>query len=982
MSSSSVAGIDMTYSFPASVHPQQQQQPQQQQEEEALNAASPRHHQRSKSSVLRSFMGGGHKRNNSDGLGLPSAPLVAPLGATPAFHMSQQNLAPNRHSGVFHVGFDAAAAAAMEPERYAHALGEPQQTGRERSPERRGRERAGDQAPPSPSKTGFSSISLRPFGRDRDPSSKPPKNRDASPTKPKKAKSATNLAALLRPKSMKNLKQLRTDDGDGGAKEKDKENRSPSDFPGSDLHVSSPPPPTPIYAQFASQNSGQHPPQLEPPPDVSFKGSGSDPTAERPGAGAASLGKKPRPRSFQPPTGRRDDGAGGSTGSSGSENRAKRMTWGKDSTPAATAQPAIGSRGRSSAPPTAGAAPEMPAIDPKDIDKHLEAMLDRRNIPENQRYKMRNLSDTIKMELIRQDWAEMQAKPDRPVSHDGHHHHHQHQHPAGGGGTGSAAAVPADQQDENSMGSRTKKNKKRHSRGLSLTIVRGGGNKSNPLTPSKKKRDSSLGRHFRTKSSESVVSEPPSPYAPGYGTGFLAKVKGQQLPGDFVAYLQRVPQPELVEVGKLHKLRLLLRNETVAWTEDFIRQGGMKEIVELLHRIMAVEWREEHEDALLHENLLCLKALCTTDMALQYLHSIHATLFPALLHMIFDPEKKGPSEFTTRNIITSLLLTYIECAAPPERVHRARAVLGFLRDPEPREEDRPVDFVLEMRRERPYRVWCKEVVNVTKEVFWIFLHHLNIIPLPSADGKQDQSSSTEPSASEGALSTTTTTTPSATGSRAAANGDSTGSSSSHDPSDDHISYLVRHFPQERPPVPAAPYVGGVEWDATNYLASHLDLLNAIIACTGPTAAERNALREQLRISGWERCLGGSLRLCKEKFYGAVHDGLRRWVAAAAEDGWDVRDVRYGPPPPEGRANANHKRGAAAAAAGPGKKANGAAAAAAGKDGGQQPKQLLLQQQQPPRIEMPRLDFGAPVVVGIGAAGLGSGAVRANEPWLS
>jgi hypothetical protein len=71
----------------------------------------------------------------------------------------------------------------------------------------------------------------------------------------------------------------------------------------------------------------------------------------------------------------------------------------------------------------------------------------------------------------------------------------------------------------------------------------------------------------------------------------LAKVKGQQLPVDFVAYLQKTPRPENVEVGKLHKLRLLLRNETVAWTEDFIRQGGMKEIVELLHRIMAVEWR-------------------------------------------------------------------------------------------------------------------------------------------------------------------------------------------------------------------------------------------------------------------------------------------------------------------------------------------------------------------------------------------------------
>lgn len=68
-------------------------------------------------------------------------------------------------------------------------------------------------------------------------------------------------------------------------------------------------------------------------------------------------------------------------------------------------------------------------------------------------------------------------------------------------------------------------------------------------------------------------------------------MKLQQGPVDYVGYLRKVQKPELVEVGKLHKLRLLLRNETVAWTEEFIRQGGMQEIVGLLHRIMEVEWR-------------------------------------------------------------------------------------------------------------------------------------------------------------------------------------------------------------------------------------------------------------------------------------------------------------------------------------------------------------------------------------------------------
>lgn len=65
--------------------------------------------------------------------------------------------------------------------------------------------------------------------------------------------------------------------------------------------------------------------------------------------------------------------------------------------------------------------------------------------------------------------------------------------------------------------------------------------------------------------------------------------------------------------------------------------------------------REEHEDTLLHESLLCLKALCTTKIALQKLCEIESTLFPALLAMLFDEEHKGPSEFTTRGLIMSLL---------------------------------------------------------------------------------------------------------------------------------------------------------------------------------------------------------------------------------------------------------------------------------------------------------------------------------------
>jgi hypothetical protein len=62
-------------------------------------------------------------------------------------------------------------------------------------------------------------------------------------------------------------------------------------------------------------------------------------------------------------------------------------------------------------------------------------------------------------------------------------------------------------------------------------------------------------------------------------------------PADFIHYLREVQKPELVEVGKLHKLRILLRNETVAWVDSFIAGSGMDEIIMLLYRIMKVEWR-------------------------------------------------------------------------------------------------------------------------------------------------------------------------------------------------------------------------------------------------------------------------------------------------------------------------------------------------------------------------------------------------------
>ncbi|KAF6830739.1 GTPase binding protein rid1 [Colletotrichum plurivorum] len=887
---------------------------------------------RPRSSVLKSFI---HRRNQSEGSALftspPSVQISKTTTTTTTATTTTTTSSPTSSSQHIQAAYDRLEGRMMPPPPPSPlrtdgfgALGELNQNSQQgpvlRPPrkqsaadnDRRDRSRSR-----SPTKSTFGTLSFKSMAKG---ASDARKSRDASPEKPKKTKSATNLAGFLsRPRSTLSLHKTSSKERDDEAARrmaKDKENRTPpsstssADMSQSHAGAAAGGPAPPIYAQFCSQDLGSAGLRGK----KSFDGGSGRYGGSEASSSDATAAKKQRPKSYHPSTAiskhestqdLRGRPYGGSNGSGGPRepSASERITSKAQRPKLFTAFSAYGSSSKSSTPttatkaktPTESSFPAERTIDPKEIDKHLEAMLDRRNIPENQRYKMRNLADTIKMEFIRQDWAEMAAKEqaNEPTSATG----------AGGGGSSD--------RDESSNNNNNNNNQQsKRSRGRSFTLSRKKDQSSNSPTKKSKGGDagsngatgssgSSIGRHFRSKSTDSTVSESrPSSAGSTASNGILSKIKFGQGPGDYVSYLRKVRKPELVEVGKLHKLRLLLRNETVSWTEDFIRQGGMEEIVGLLNRIIAVEWREEHEDALLHENLLCLKALCTTALALQYLHSIQADLFPKLLHMLFDPEKKGPSEFTTRNIITSVMFTYIESAPPAERIPRAAAVLSYLRNPQPKEEDRPLGFVLEMRKDRPYTVWNKEVVSVTKEVFWIFLHHLNVIALPA-----DLST-------KGGASIPPTNTPPA--------------------EKDPYAYMQRHFPSERPPVPAAPYVGGVEWDATNYLASHLDLMNAILACT-PSSAARNALRSDLRISGMEKVLGGSLRLCKEKFYGCVHEGLRCWVAAAAEDGWDPRDVRYGPPP-ESRSSSPKKNNAAGS---PGKKIAEPA----------------------PRIEMPKLDFG-------------------------
>jgi len=121
------------------------------------------------------------------------------------------------------------------------------------------------------------------------------------------------------------------------------------------------------------------------------------------------------------------------------------------------------------------------------------------------------------------------------------------------------------------------------SRPRSLTFTRS----KNDAT-AKKERPVS---HLRTKSSDASSSRSFTSSGAAQSLSFINRTPKAASPGDYISYIQKVRQPQVVEVGRIQKLRQLLRNETVLWVDTFLEKGGMTEIVSLLYRIMEIEWR-------------------------------------------------------------------------------------------------------------------------------------------------------------------------------------------------------------------------------------------------------------------------------------------------------------------------------------------------------------------------------------------------------
>ena len=209
-------------------------------------------------------------------------------------------------------------------------------------------------------------------------------------------------------------------------------------------------------------------------------------------------------------------------------------------------------------------------------------MQDARNVPQNTRDKMRSLDTNIKADFIKKD------KTSSGSTSSAEGLALQSSEAVTGKRPQSDEEAISNAKDNSCQGDSTSSTKKERPRSRTFTFSKG------DQSPSKKQRSERPLSHQRTKSSDATASASSTSLASigaAQGSSLFSRANKSAVPDDFISYMKQVQQPAEVEVGKLHKLRQLLRNETVGWVDVFIAQGGMVELVELLYRILTVEWR-------------------------------------------------------------------------------------------------------------------------------------------------------------------------------------------------------------------------------------------------------------------------------------------------------------------------------------------------------------------------------------------------------
>ncbi|KZT52327.1 hypothetical protein CALCODRAFT_502444 [Calocera cornea HHB12733] len=341
-----------------------------------------------------------------------------------------------------------------------------------------------------------------------------------------------------------------------------------------------------------------------------------------------------------------------------------------------------------------------------------------------------------------------------------------------------------------------------------------------------------------------------------------------------------------VDVERVKKLRLLLRNEPASWTEEFLCHGGYVALLGRLKELLNVEWRDEqHDDQALYELLRCLKALSTSSIGSFALRSSCPTPFSSLVELMYSDKK--PGDVPTRQLIVELYLILFELyptraagwsganSNPGTPTRRAAnslyplppshdSLFSLLRSllltkPPPRAEaelfappPEEHEFIATLHTPRIYKNHLAELSDICRDYFWVFCHPGNAIwQLEEVDES-----------------------------------------------------VV-----ERPRAPGG-MTGGVEFEAMSYLTTHLRFINATakaaIEQNLPSTSELSARRfhEDLFASGLERILA-IIRKASATYYPTLHLEIARYIHLAIharfELPWSLSRLVGSPPSPVRRA---------------------------------------------------------------------------------
>ncbi|KAJ3830049.1 armadillo-type protein [Lentinula raphanica] len=403
-----------------------------------------------------------------------------------------------------------------------------------------------------------------------------------------------------------------------------------------------------------------------------------------------------------------------------------------------------------------------------------------------------------------------------------------------------------------------------------------------------------LSEHFSRSTSSSTASPRKSSHSRGIslGTNFMSrsqvnllgngstldltstsnKSAKEKVPGSSriispttsVSMLAGTSSTEL-DVEQIKKLRLLLRNESASWTEDFIRSGGYTALLTRLNEILEVEWREEqHDDQVLHQLLQCFKALSTSSVGCVALRSSCPTPWGQLVTLLYSDKK--PGEVATRQLMIELLQILFELypssslpssgRSPHREVWDAysptlgsgnvitlpaphKSFFSFMRSllltPAPPTAEAPSspltphEFIENLHRPRIYKTYLQELSDVCRDYFWVFCHPNNTI------------------------------------------------------------WLLSETDESRVEKPRAPggMTGGVEFEAMNYFTTHLKFINAVAKAAAdmnlPKDHELSAHRfhSDMFASGFERLILIS-RKASTTYYPTLHLELARYLVFAGQ----------------------------------------------------------------------------------------------------